>query len=214
MGITATSEGGAREPLPEGQYTGICFSMLDLGTSENTFEGKVKKRRQVFVQWEIPEIMEEFEVDGKTEKASAVIGKFYTLSMDDRATLKQDLEAWRGKSFTAEEKASFDITNVLGAPALIAVTHKTKGDGSLRDQVGSLMALPKGMPAPVATRDQRLFSFEDGGDLPEGLSDGLVAMIQKSDQWQAAHPGEGAVHAAAEAMGASVVDANDENLPF
>jgi hypothetical protein len=54
--------------------------------------------------------------------------KTYTASLFEAATLRKDLESWRGKSFTEEELAGFDISNLIGCTAKIEVGLTKKSD--------------------------------------------------------------------------------------
>ena len=96
------------------------------------------------------------------------ISKEYTASIGEKANLRKDLEAWRGRPFSSEELRNFSLENVLGAPCLLGVVHKPSKDGAkVYANVGSIMALPKGMPSPelvnpavkfdIGTFDQKVF---------------------------------------------------------
>jgi hypothetical protein len=59
------------------------------------------------------------------------------------------LESWRGRPFTQEELNGFSLENVLGAPCMLSVVHKPSKDGTkMYANVGSVVALPKGMVCP------------------------------------------------------------------
>jgi hypothetical protein len=81
------------------------------------------------------------------------VQKRYTASLNEKATLRKDLESWRGKPFTKEELAAFDLEKLLGANGLFSVVHiKGRKDPSQTfAAIQSAMALPKGMEriAPV-----------------------------------------------------------------
>jgi hypothetical protein len=46
----------------------------------------------------------------------------------EAATLRKDLESWRGKSFTEEELAGFDMDNLIGCTAKIEIGLTKKSD--------------------------------------------------------------------------------------
>jgi hypothetical protein len=57
--------------------------------------------------------------------------KNYTLSWSDKATLRIDLQAWRGRPFTAEEMRRFDLKTILGAWCMLNVIEKPGTDGKI-----------------------------------------------------------------------------------
>lgn len=124
------SKGGSGDfkLLAAGTYTAICDRVIDIGMQEGS-RMYPKARRQVYIRWEIPTERVEFERDGKKEVGPAVIGKMYTASMHAKANLRHDLESWRGKNFTEEQAADFDVASTLGKTCVISVTHSEGSDG-------------------------------------------------------------------------------------
>jgi hypothetical protein len=88
------------------------------------------------------------------------IGKTYTLSLNERATLRGDLEAWRGRSFSKEELAGFDVANLLGKACMVTVTHAERG-GRMRDNVSGVAGVPKGIERPTRTENATLLFDAD-----------------------------------------------------
>lgn len=65
---------------------------------------------------------------------------FYTLSLGSStkpSNLRKLLEGWRGRPFTAEEEAAFDLETVLGKPCQIIIKHKAKKDGTMASVIDS-----------------------------------------------------------------------------
>jgi hypothetical protein len=119
MALNASAKGGSSmEPIEPGLYKATCYQVLDLGTHPG-FKGKLQHK--IMITWEIPELRIDVPEDSDSPHAGKdmprVVGKEYTLSLSDRATLYKDLTSWRGKPFTDEELQAFDLFNVLGAPA-------------------------------------------------------------------------------------------------
>jgi hypothetical protein len=85
------------------------------------------------------------------------------------------LEAWRGRPFTTEELNGFSLENVLGAPGMLSVIHKPSKDGTkVYANVGSVVALPKGMSCPQPVNPAVKFDIGDFNEtvfnsLPEWL---------------------------------------------
>lgn len=163
MSLTVNAGNGGNtefEQCPAGSFAARCYQIIDLGHQTIEWQGTAKVVPKVRITWELNEAM----ADGRPFS----ISKEYTASIGDKANLRKDLEAWRGRPFTSEELRNFSLENVLGAPCLLGVVHKPSKDGSkVYANVGSVMALPKGMSAPelvnsavkfdISTFDQKVF---------------------------------------------------------
>lgn len=156
------------ELAPEGNHIAVCYLVCDLGVHESAFQGKITAKRKVRISFEIPgETME----DGRPFSVS----KNYTLSLNEKANLRKDLQSWRGRAFTEQELDGFDIFNVLGHACMVNVIHTTSdNNGNTYANIASIAALPKGIPAPKAKNELIAFSLDDYSDkifnkLPEWL---------------------------------------------
>lgn len=136
------------------------------------FMGESKSLRKIRITWELPDETAIFrEEDGPQP---FVISKDYTLSLYEKANLRRDLESWRGKQFTADELAGFDIFTLLGAACLISIIHMTKGDKTYAN-VSGISKLAKGMTCGKQVNPAVQFSIDDGKqsavflNLPEWL---------------------------------------------
>lgn len=131
MSLTISGEGSGGDfpKLEPGIYHGTCYSIVDLGTTDQEYKGVVSKKTRVHLGFEITEA-----VDPSTNIVMMEDGrpfgvfKTYTASLFEAATLRKDLESWRGKSFTEEELAGFDISNLIGCTAKIEVGLTKKSD--------------------------------------------------------------------------------------
>lgn len=161
---------------PAGSHVARCVKLTDLGTQLEEFEGKVSHRNKVLVTWELPnELME----DGKP----FLVSKFYTNSLGDKATLRHHLVTWRGRDFTVEELARFDLQTILGAPCMLSVVHSDKG----KAKVDAVMKLPKGMECPPQINPSEAFWLDEfSQEKFEKVSKGIAAIIMKSPEYQEA----------------------------
>lgn len=199
MIVSSTGEGF--KPVPEGTYVATCIRVIDLGTQVTSFQGADKLQRKVLVCWEIPE--ERVEFDGK--EGPALIMKRYTASLSDRANLRKDLEAWRGRRFTDEELKGFDLSQLLGHSCQIQVLHSTDGQFA---NIQSIMAMPKG--SSKRTPENPLINVDlDKFDQSQfdKVSEKLQALIKASPEYKAAM-GEGPAYSAPHTY-----DLNDD-IPF
>jgi len=161
--------GGDFENCPAGSFAARCYQIIDLGHQTFEWKGEAKVAPKVRITWELNEPMQ----DGRPFS----ISREYTASIGDKANLRKDLEAWRGRPFTATELQNFSLENVLGAPCLLGVVHKPSKDGSkVYANVGSIMALPKGMACPELVNPAVKF---DIGEFDQNIFNSLSSYVQK-----------------------------------
>lgn len=184
MPIIATNKGGTQRKLPPmGTHLARCYSLVDLGTHEEEFQGETKNRRKIRISFELPNEQEVFKEERGKEPFT--ITKEFTLSLHEKAGLRKTLEAWRGRAFTEKELDKFDVANLLGAPAMITIGHEPKKDGSgTFAKVLSVAALPKGMTVPPAILTSIEYSVEMGDNqVFRDLPDWLREKISKCQEW-------------------------------
>jgi hypothetical protein len=146
--IASAGDSKTFTPAPEGVHQAIAVDVIDLGMMDNTWQGKTTKKHKIDLVWQIAEKRD----DGKR----FCLFKRYTLSLGDKANLRHDLESWRGRPFTVEELAGFDVESIIGANCLINVQHKKSADGTKTyANVMSVMPLIKGMPKLTADGYER-----------------------------------------------------------
>ena len=172
-------EGSSFEPAPEGVFPARCIWVIDLGTQISDGMFGHSEKHQMYVNWEL--------VDESTVSGSPLtIGSFFTISLHKKATLRTTLESWRGRAFTAEELAGFDIAKLVGAPCLISVKHQPKADGSgIRAQVSGVMAAMKGQVVPPARESTVLLDLDapDAKTKVESLPEWLQNKITITPEW-------------------------------
>lgn len=133
--ITARDEGGTFERPPADGYSAVCVDTIDLGYF---FDPKWKKvTHRCAIVWQL---------DGRDSKGKLFeIAQRYTVSMGEKAYLRRDLGAWRGKSYTDEEaRDGAPLHKLVGVPAYITVEHNVSGDKTYANVVG-ITKLPKGL---------------------------------------------------------------------
>jgi hypothetical protein len=144
MAIIAKRTGEDFKPVPAGVHTAVCCDVVDLGLVQVTYDGKTKEQHKIRIIWEIDEEMD----DGRRFS----IGKRYTNSLSDQATLRKDLESWRGRQFTEAELNGFDLEKLIGISALVNVTHATR-EGKNWADVSGVMPLAKNMQKLTISRE-------------------------------------------------------------
>ncbi len=183
MQIPKPSEGGGEfELAPAGTHLAVCYRVIDLGTQETVWEGQTKHAHKVLVCWELSD---EKMADGRP----FIVQKRYTWSMHEKATLRKDLEAWRGVGFVEKDfkPGGFDIKNILGKACVLSVVHTESNNGKTYANVASVGKLMKGQTAPAQINPSvYLWLHRDRWDsaVYASLSDGVKSTIAKSPEYQ------------------------------
>ena len=112
--VAKAGETKERKLVSQGMHSAVCIWVVDMGMQETNYGDKHK----IYIQFEVDETIN---IDGKDKPM--VIGNKYTLSLHEKSNLRKVLEGWRGKAFTPEEEAGFDIKYLLGKPCLLNITH-------------------------------------------------------------------------------------------
>ena len=132
MPIYARNKGGDYTPAPEGLQRAVCCDVVDLGLMETKFGNK----DQIELCWQSEEKMD-------TGKPFLIV-KRYSPSLHPKATLRSDLESWRGKKFTDLEAFEFDLEKLLYANCQVNVVHN-KTDAGTYSNVKSIVPAAKGV---------------------------------------------------------------------
>ena len=191
MSLIASENSSAPRTLaPAGTHIARCVQLVDLGTQDDTYLGEPKISHKVRITWELPYELHVF--DKEKGEQPFFLSKKYTLSLGDQATLRKDLESWRGRQFTEEELRGFDLKNILGVPCQITVLHKTsKASGKVREEVSAVTPLAKGMSAPAAISELLSYDVDEGrSESYRKLPKFLQEDIAKCHEWRAKNPDE------------------------
>ena len=175
----ATATGGDFEKAPPGNHPAVLVAIIDLGTQENEYQGVKRYEERAYFCWEL---VNEKNTAGKNH----LIGIDLTVSMNEKAKLRQWVEAWRGRKLAEGEE--FDIRKLLGQKCLLSVTEKNG-----YSKVAGVAAVPKGMGVAGSERTPVLWSIEtDEGKTPvpewlpwlygSKLSDVVATRFVKTDE--------------------------------
>jgi hypothetical protein len=152
----ATSGGDYAIP-PAGAHPAV---LVDLGTHEYTYNGKITKNRKVFLVWELT-------AEPNQGGGNFVVGCDYTLRLNPKAALQAIVEKWRGRALGEGEE--FELTALLGTPCLLTLVHKSSQNNRTYAKIDSIGPLPKGMAAPPATLTPFCWEIGDAAELPGWL---------------------------------------------
>lgn len=176
MSLLAKAEGGERILVPAGTHVARAYGIVDLGTQ---YSAKFSNwAHKILIQWELPtERMD----DGRP----LAISKTYTLSTNEKASLRKDLESWLGRSISAkEERDGFPIGSMLGAPCMLSVVHSEGSNGKVYANIGAVMSVPKGMTVPEQENPAVVYEVENGKDAVfNALPDWIKQKIEQSKEF-------------------------------
>lgn len=159
--------GGDFKRAPAGSHIAVCNLVADCGMQPGSQAFPAPKRK-IYVRFEIPAERVEYEKDGKQVEGPLTIGSFYTASMNEKATLRKHLEGWRGKAFSDDEAAAFDVAKLLGQACMLSVIETDSG-GKTYSNIAGIGKLPRGMDAPSAENPLLYYDSDSGRDEYEAL---------------------------------------------
>jgi hypothetical protein len=175
------SGNGDFKRAPAGSHIAVCNLVADCGLQPGS-QAFPSPKRKIYLRFEIPGERVEYEKDGKQVEGPLTIGSFYTASMNEKATLRKHLEGWRGKKFSDEEAAAFDVAAIAGKPCMLSVIESESG-GKTYSNIAGIGALPKSVPAPAA--ENPLLVYLDGDSktyekLPKWLQEKIDSQLKPS----------------------------------
>lgn len=164
MSIIAREPESTYTPAPEGLYQAVCVDVIDRGLMQTTWGQKHK----VYLVWQL-----DLERD-ETAGTRYDIRKSYTLSLSEKATLRRDLETWRGKKFSKDELLGFDLEKLIDANCQLQIMHALSEDGKTYANVQAVV--PYNTKIGPKMRPHKYVRVKDRGlssDMPEGDDEGV-----------------------------------------
>jgi len=157
MGFIAKDSGGEGnfKKVPPGVYVARCYSLIDMGTQVTDGQYGAKEQHKIRIGFEIfgeDDNGQPLTIDMDGKEMPLTISKTYTLSLHEKAGLRKDLAAWRGRDFTEEEAKAFDVSKLVNAYCMVNVTT-SENNGKTYTNIAGLTPLPQALknakPAPV-----------------------------------------------------------------
>jgi len=188
MSFYVEDKGGSFESTPVGSHLARCYRIVDVGTQKSEYQGQVKYLHKVMLGWEIHGVNDDGTPIKMKDGRPFAMFKNYTLSWSDKATLRIDLQAWRGRPFTAEEMRRFDLKTVLGAWCMLNVIERAGNDGKMYVNVANISPVPamiKQAGLPAAVNKNEMFNLaEPDMEMFNTFSDNLKKKIMASPEWE------------------------------
>lgn len=208
---------GNFEATPSGMHLARCYRIIDLGTQKSEYMGQVKYLHKIMLGWEIHGTNDDGTPLKMRDGRPFAIFKNYTLSWSEKATLRGDLQSWRGKPFTQEEMRRFDLKTVLNAWCMLNVIERAGQDGKMYVNVSGVTPVPamiKKNGLPEAINKNELFNLTDPDmAMFDTFSDNLKKKIQSSPEWEKLSKKTKTVDDIAKAPATSF-DEDDGDIPF
>lgn len=175
-----------RELVKAGTYPAYLYRIIYLGTQKKTFEGKETQQQKIWVDFELPTEVVEYEDKDTKEKKSFVrtLGAEYTLSLSEKGKLLPMIQGWIGRSLTQDELQGFDVFSLIGKGAFLTVVHTTAKNGTEYANIASVAPVMQGFTMPKSVNENVEIGKEEWegqyfNDLPEFLQN----KIKESNEW-------------------------------
>jgi hypothetical protein len=151
MPIVARDSKGEFTPAPEGLHQAVCCDVVDIGLVRNQWG----EQHKVEIRWQL-------EIENEKNGKPFMVVRRYTLSLHAKSTLRQHLEAWRSKKFTAEELEGFDLEKLIGANCQVQIVHNVSDDGKTFGNLQAIVPVGRGMTKMQVTDDYVRTKDRDG----------------------------------------------------
>lgn len=216
MAFIATDSGGNFKRVPAGVFIGRCYSLIDLGTQLSTGQYGEKMQHKIKIGWELfgeDENGDPLTIDIDGKPMPMTISKSYTVSLHEKAGLRKDLSAWRGRDFTEEEAKAFDVSKLMGAYCMVNVTT-SETNGKTYSNVAGLTPLPGALKnaKPAAVHEHVVFDLDKPDmNVFDTFHEKLQEAIKRSPEWAKATGQKPAQQPAADGSG---FDDMPDEIPF
>lgn len=208
MGFIAKDSGGESnfKKVPPGVYVARCYSLIDMGTQVSDGQYGAKEQHKIRIAFEIfgdDDAGNPLTVDVDGKQMPLTISKTYTLSLHEKAGLRKDLAAWRGRDFTEEEAKAFDVSKLINAYCMLNITT-SENNGKTYTNIAGITPLPQALknakPEPV--HSVVMFDLDQPDwEIFQNFHEKLQETIKKSPQF-------------AEAISMASPNAPMEDAPF
>ena len=174
--------GSGFELIKEDTYQAVCYGLFDLGSHENKISGKIE--RKCAIMWEIPDVRIAGIKNGSAYDFPRTKSKTYTASLNAKSNLNKDLTSWRGKAFTEDEMKGFELKKILGVNCMIQIIHKAGTDRKVRDIIGAILPLYKGIPSKSSENKVIYFALSESAKIPGSAPNWIKQEIASCEEFK------------------------------
>lgn len=170
----------SRPPINGGTYLAVCVYSIQIGEQLHKFSDKSSYQDDVVIGFELAGVT--YDDDGV--KKPYDLGKTFNASKHPNSALHKMVNAWNGREMTEDEANEFDTNDLVGRPAMLNVMLKENGF----NEIQSVMQIPAGLPAPVATMPLIRFDMDPWDQKSfDALPEWAQNRIKKSTEYQKDH---------------------------
>lgn len=156
--MATNKKGESVDPIEAGSYPARIYQMIHIGTVAG-FQGMLQNK--VRIGFELPTETAVF--DKAKGEQPRVISQDFTLSFNEKATLRKIITACDPKALEVDEDGfmeEFDIETLIGKDCLITIAQKQKKDNSGNySYIESCTRLPKGMTCPAPVNPVQILNY-------------------------------------------------------
>lgn len=140
------------KPVPAGTHLGRMYRIVDIGTQQGEWQGKITNQRKVILYFELFGEDEAGAPLTRDDGKPLIITKYYNRSLNEKSTFRKHLQSWLKIDFDTVE--GFNLEDLLGKFAMVSVSQYKGKSGDMKASIDSLSAVPAmlskhGMPEGV-----------------------------------------------------------------
>lgn len=125
-------------PVEEGIVNALCIGVFDIGSHYN--ERFQKHNQEIVIFFEVEHVIP---TEGEYKGKRYVLSKRFTASLSEKSNLSKFLDSWGVAKIRSLEGKEFDLSTLVGKPALVLVGHETGGEGKVYARINVITPLQK-----------------------------------------------------------------------
>jgi hypothetical protein len=189
---------GGQLGCPEGIHTARVVALVEVGTHEDEFDGKVRRNKLIYVAYEI-----------YTREGTFLAARDYTASLAPKAALRAVAVAVLGGRALAD--GTCDLNDMLGKPCMVSMESRASASGKSYSKLIGVTPIHHGLTCPPVEQTPIAWCIGDGFDklpgwLPYLYGEVVTEKINRSPEGKAAN--------AALAADTMLVGAAEEPIPY
>jgi hypothetical protein len=175
------------KPVPAGTHLGRLYRLVDIGTQQGEWEGKITNQRKIIFYFELFGEDESGQPLVRDDGKPLMVTKYYNRSLHEKSTMRKHLQAWLKVDFDNLDEP-FSMADLLGKFAMVSVSNYKSKANEIKASIDSLSAVPAmlakhGMPEGV--NELMLFDLDKfDSEKFQKLSESIRGLIEKSPEFR------------------------------